>query len=74
MRRLLLVMSVAALMAAMLAVNAAPAFAQSENAGCQELGDAIAGFSQQFNPFGQLLSGLAPLNDEVAMDKERICG
>ena len=74
MRRIISLVTVAALMAAMVAVNAAPAFAQSENAGCQELGNAIAGFSQQFNPFGQLLSGLAPLNDEVAMDKERICG
>jgi hypothetical protein len=73
MRRFIMLVTVAAMLAAML-VLASPASAQSENAGCKDFGNDIAGFSQQFNPFGQLLSGLAPLNDEVSMDKERICG
>ena len=73
MRRFIMLVTVALVMAAMLML-ASPAFAQSENAGCKELGNAVAGFTQQFNPFGQVISGFAPLNNEVAMDKERICG
>jgi len=57
MRRLITMLTVAVMLAAML-VLASPASAQSENAGCQELGTAIAGFTQQFNPFGQVISVL----------------
>ena len=70
MRRFIMLVTVALVMAAML-VLASPASAQG---GCKELGNAVAGFTQEFHPFGQLLNGLAPLNDEVSMDKERICG
>jgi len=71
MKRIIFMVTVALVMALMMAL-AGPAFAQG---GCKDLGNAVAGFSQQFKPFGQnVISGLAPLNDEVSQDMVRICG
>jgi hypothetical protein len=50
------------------------AAAQSSNAGCQELGQAIAGFAQEPDDFGLFISSLRPLNDDVVRDKAAICG
>ena len=71
MRRLVVFVTAVLLMTAML-VFAAAASAQG---GCRDLGDAVGDFAQEFKPFGQnVISGLAPLNDEVFQDQERICG
>jgi hypothetical protein len=71
MRRLIMLVTVVLLMALMMAA-AGPAFAQG---GCKDLGNAVGGFAQEFKPFGQnVISGLAPLNDEVSQDQERFCG
>jgi hypothetical protein len=70
MKRIILMVTVALVMAAMLVF----AGAASAQGGCKDLGDAVSGFAQQFKPFGQnIISGLAPLNDEVVQDQERIC-
>jgi len=66
-----MLVTVVLLMALMMAA-AGPASAQG---GCKDLGNAVGGFAQEFKPFGQnVISGLAPLNDEVVQDQERICG
>ena len=71
MRRLVVFVTVALLMTAMLVF----AGAASAQGGCRDLGDAVGDFAQEFKPFGQnVISGLAPLNDEVSQDQERICG
>ena len=71
MRRLVVFVTVVLLMTAMLVF----AGAASAQGGCRDLGDAVGGFAQEFKPFGQnVISGLAPLNDEVSQDQERFCG
>ena len=65
-RRLLLVMSVAALMAAMLVVIAGPASAQS----CQNFG---VGFVAENAPHGELASSNAPLNNEIHSLQAAFC-
>ena len=71
MRRLVVFVTVVLLMTAMLVF----AGAASAQGGCRDLGDAVGDFAQEFKPFGQnVISGLAPLNNEVFQDQERICG
>jgi hypothetical protein len=71
MRRLVAFVTVVLLITAMLVF----AGAASAQGGCRDMGDAVGDFAQQFKPFGHnVISGLAPLNDEVFLDQERICG
>jgi hypothetical protein len=70
MRRILLMLTVAAVMAAML-VFAGPASAQG---GCKAFGQNIAGLATSLgNVFGQTAAAGAPLNDTVETEQARLC-
>jgi hypothetical protein len=69
----LLVLSVAAMMAAMLVV-ASPAFAQSENAGCKAFGQGLAAEAQvEPGNLAEDVRLLAPVNGEVVFFKGMFC-
>ena len=70
MRRILLVLAVAAMMATMM-VSAGPAFAQG---GCKEFGQAVRTAAQLPGPFGQLVKEAAPVNEEFQLAKAGLCG
>jgi hypothetical protein len=71
MRRIILMLTVSVLLAAMLAL-AGPASAQG---GCQAFGHSVAEDAQEFQPLGQsFVSGAAPLNDEALTEHELFCG
>jgi hypothetical protein len=71
MRRLVLLLAVSAIVAAML-MFAGPASAQG---GCKAFGQNIAGLATTLDPvFGQRASGSAPLNDTVEQEQQTICG
>ena len=71
MRRLVLLLAVSAIVAAML-MFAGPASAQG---GCKAFGQNIAGLAKTFGPvFGQTASGSAPLNDTVQQEQRALCG
>ena len=70
MRRLVLVLAVSAIFAAML-MFAGPASAQG---GCKAFGENIAGLATTLGPvFGQTAAGSAPLNDTVEEEQQRLC-
>jgi hypothetical protein len=70
MRRMILMLTVSALLVAMLAF-AGPASAQG---GCQDFGHSVAEDAQEFQPLGQnFVSGAAPLNDEALTEHEQFC-
>lgn len=70
MRRFMVLVTVALVMTAML-VFAGPAFAQGA---CQDFGNAVGGFAQEFKPFGKnVISGFAPVNELVLIDQEFHC-
>ena len=70
MRRMILMLTVSALLVAMLAF-AGPASAQG---GCQAFGHSVAEDAEEFQPLGQnFVSGAAPLNDEALTEHEQFC-
>jgi hypothetical protein len=71
MRRLVLLLAVSAVFAAML-MYTGPASAQG---GCKAFGENIAGLAKSFGPvFGEMASGSAPLNDTVEQEQQAFCG
>jgi hypothetical protein len=71
MSRLILLLAVGAIFAAML-MFAGPASAQG---GCKAFGQNIAGLATTLGPvFGQTASGTAPLNDTVEQEQQAFCG
>jgi hypothetical protein len=71
MRRLVLLLAVSAIVAAML-MFAGPASAQG---GCKAFGKNIAGLATMLGPeFGQTASGSAPLDDTVELEQQTLCG
>ena len=71
MRRLMMLMVVALVMAA-LVMFAGPVSAQG---GCQAFGHSVAEDAKEFRPLGQnFVSGAAPLNDEALAEHEQFCG
>jgi len=72
MKRIILLLAVGAIVAAML-VFAGPASAQG--GGCKAFGQNIAGLATTLGPvFGQTASGSAPLNDTVEQEQQAFCG
>jgi hypothetical protein len=70
MRRLVLLLTVSAIAAAIL-MFAGPASAQG---GCKDFGRNIAGLATTLGPvFGQTASGTAPLNDTVEDEQRAFC-
>ena len=71
-RRVITLLTVAAMMAAMV-VFAGPASAQG--GGCKAFGQNVAGLAQSNGSgFGQAASGSAPLNDTVEAEQQANCG
>jgi hypothetical protein len=71
MRRLVLLLTVSAIVAAML-MFAGPASAQG---GCKAFGQNIAGLATTLGPFfGDTASGTAPLNDTAEQEQKTYCG
>ena len=71
MRRILLVLAIALIIAAML-VFAVPASAQG---GCKAFGQSVASDAKAPGPLGQqFVRGHAPLNDEVSTEQGQFCG
>jgi hypothetical protein len=71
MRRIVLLLAVSAIVAAML-VFTGPASAQG---GCKAFGHNISGLATTLGPvFGQTASGSAPLNDTVEEEQQTLCG
>ena len=72
MKRLMMLVTVALVMAAVAVMFAGTASAQG---GCQAFGHSVADDAQEFQPLGQnFVSGAAPLNDEALTEHERVCG
>jgi hypothetical protein len=70
MRRLVLLLAVSAIVAAML-MFAGPASAQG---GCKAFGQNISGLATMLGPvFGQSASGNAPLNGTVEQEQQTFC-
>jgi hypothetical protein len=69
MRRFIVLVTVAAMLAAMLMV-AGPASAQG---GCQEFGQAAAFVAQETGGLGEEASAAAPVNDDVHFLQEMFC-
>jgi hypothetical protein len=71
MRRLVMLLAVVLIMAAMV-MFAGPVSAQG---GCQAFGHSVAEDAKEFRPLGQnFVSGAAPLNDEALTEHEQFCG
>jgi hypothetical protein len=71
MKRFVLMVTVAAMMAAMM-VFVGPASAQG---GCQAFGHSVAEDAEEFQPLGQsFVSDAAPLDDEALTEQEQFCG
>jgi hypothetical protein len=71
MRRIVLMVTVAAMLAAMLVFVGAA----SAQGGCQAFGHSVADDAQEFQPLGQnFVSAAAPLNDEALAEHEAFCG
>ena len=70
MRRIILLVTVALLMVAMLVVSPSPA---SAIAGCQEFGQLAAFEAQLETGIGEEVSAAAPANDDVNFLKEAAC-
>jgi hypothetical protein len=70
MRRLLLVLA----LAAGLAVSSLAAPRAAQASGCQAFGQTAAAESQIERPLGQVISGAAPANDDVALLQQELCG
>ncbi len=73
-RRVITLVTVAAMMAAMMVVVfVGPASAQG--GGCKDFGQNVAGLAQSNGSgFGQAASGSAPLNDTVEAEQQANCG
>jgi hypothetical protein len=69
MKRLLFVV------AAVVAMVSVPstASAQENPGGCREFGQLTAGLAHEAQPFGQVVKGLAPANDEIASEFVALC-
>ena len=71
MRRLMMLLAVVLVMAAMVMF----AGAASAQGGCQAFGHSVAEDAKEFQPLGQsFVSGTAPLNDLVHAEHEEFCG
>jgi hypothetical protein len=72
-RRVITLLTVALVMAAMMVVFVGPASAQG--GGCKDFGENVAGLAQSNGSgFGQAASGSAPLNDTVEAEQQANCG
>jgi hypothetical protein len=71
MRRLMMLLAVVLVMAAMVMF----AGAASAQGGCQAFGHSVAEDAREFRPLGQnFVSGAAPLNDEALAEHAQFCG
>ena len=71
MRRIVLMVTVAAMLAAMLVFVGAA----SAQGGCQDFGHSVSEDAKEFRPLGQnFVSDAAPLNDEALAEHEEFCG
>ena len=73
MRRLISVVAVAALMAAMLVASALPAFAQEGHGSCAVFGEAVSGGAQLVVPFGLVVEQSAPVSDDFHFVQQLFC-
>ena len=73
MRRLISVVAVAALMAAMLVASALPAFAQGGHGSCAVFGAAVSGGAQLVVPFGLVVEQAAPASDDFHFVQQLVC-
>jgi hypothetical protein len=73
MRRLISVVAVAALMAAMLVASALPAFAQEGHTSCKLFGLVVSGGAHLVVPFGQVVQESAPVSDDFMFIQGLTC-
>jgi hypothetical protein len=73
MRRILVLLTVALVMAAMMVASAMPAFAQEGHGSCAVFGQAVAGASQLVVPFGQVVEQAAPVSDDFHTVQQLAC-
>jgi hypothetical protein len=73
MRRILVLLTVALVMAAMVVASAMPAFAQEGHGSCAVFGQAVAVAGRTVVPFGLFVEQFAPVSDDFHTVQQEAC-